>query len=105
MTSRMAVSHAGTFRALAIQSASYADCVGPLCSVPEDLPDDHPPTSFLHGVLDPVVPIWTMYPYRDRLDAQGTTTRTVTDPFANHRFLRAAPDEIVAWFQAYDATP
>lgn len=102
MTSRMAVSHAGRFQALAIQSASYATCLGPLCSVPGDLPDDHPPTLFLHGVIDPVVPILTMYPYRNRLDAQGTPTRTVTSLFATHEFLPAAPGEIVAWFQRWD---
>jgi dienelactone hydrolase len=102
MTSRMAVSHAGTFQALAIQSASYATCLGPICPVPSDLPDDHPPTLFLHGLIDPVVPIWTMYPYRDRLNAQGTPTRTVVDAFAPHAFLRAAPGEIVTWFQAHD---
>jgi hypothetical protein len=102
MTSRMAVSHAGNFQALAIQSASYANCLGPACRVPDDLPDDHPPTLFLHGVIDPVVPIWTMYPYRNGLDAQGTPTRTVTSSFNGHSFLAAAPDEIVAWFRAWD---
>jgi dienelactone hydrolase len=102
MTSRMAVSHAGEFQALAIQSASYANCLGPLCSVPGDLPDDHPPTLFLHGVIDPVVPIWTMYPYRNGLDAQGTPTKTVTSLLNGHSFLAAAPGEILAWFQAHD---
>lgn len=102
MTSRMAVSYPGVFKALAIQSASYATCLGPLCSVPGDLPDDHPPTLFLHGVLDPVVPIWTMYPYRNGLDDQGTPTRTVKSTFSTHVFLPAAPGEIVAWFQAWD---
>lgn len=102
MTSRMAVSHAGTFRALAIQSASYATCLGPICPVPGDLPDDHPPTLFLHGLIDPVIPIWTMYPYHDRLNAQGTPTRTVVEPLATHAFLPAAPGERVAWFRAHD---
>lgn len=105
MTSRMAVSHAGRFRALAIQSASYATCLGPVCGVPGDLPDDHPPTLFLHGVIDPIVPIWTMYPYRDRLDAQATPTRTVKSTFATHEFLPAAPGEVLAWFRAWDPGP
>jgi dienelactone hydrolase len=105
MTSRMAVSHAGTFKALAIQSASYASCLGPLCSVPSDLPDDHPPTLFLHGVIDPIVPIFTMTPYRNGLNAQGTPTRTVTSLFATHEFLPAAPAEITAWFQRWDPGP
>lgn len=105
MTSRMAVSHAGRFRALAIQSASYATCLGPVCGVPGDLPEDHPPTLFLHGVIDPIVPIWTMYPYRDRLAAQGTPTRTVKSTFATHEFLPAAPGEVLAWFRAWDPGP
>ena len=105
MTSRMAVSHRGRFRALAVQSASYATCLGPLCSVPADLPDDHPPTLFLHGQIDVVVGIGTMYPYRNGLDAQGTPTRTVTSRFAGHEFLPAAPGEIVAWFRAWDPGP
>jgi dienelactone hydrolase len=105
MTSRMAVSHRGTFKALAVQSGSYANCLGPICSVPGDLPDDHPPTLFLHGIIDPIVPIATMYPYRNGLDAQGTPTRTVTSLFATHEFLPAAPAEILAWFQRWDPGP
>ena len=46
-----------------------------------------------------MVPIWTMYPYRDGLEAQGTPTRTVIGPLATHEFLRAAPGEILAWFR------
>ncbi len=34
MTSRMAVSYPGQFRALAIESGSYATCLGPICSIP-----------------------------------------------------------------------
>jgi dienelactone hydrolase len=105
MASRMAVSHQGKFKALAVQSASYATCLGPICSVPSDLPDNHPPTLFLHGQADIVVPIWTMTPYRDRLNAQGTPTRTVTHPTAGHEFLPAAPAEITAWFKQYDPGP
>lgn len=100
MSSRMAVSHAGNFVALGVQSASYANCLGPACSVPE-LPDDHPPTLFMHGTLDPVVPIWTMYPYRDKLNAQGTPTRTVVG-LRGHAFLSSAPDDLLAWFQRWD---
>lgn len=102
MTSRMAVSHRGRFQALAIQSASYATCIGPICNVPSNLPADHPPTLFLHGKADLVVPILTMYPYRDRLRAQGIETRTVTSTFAGHEFLPSAPGEIVSWFRAHD---
>ena len=105
MTSRMAVSHPGHFKALAIQSASYATCGGPLCAIPADLPDDHPPTLFLHGGIDPIVPIWTMYAYRDQLRREGVMTKSVVDDFRIHEFLPAAPVEITAWFQQWDPGP
>lgn len=72
-TSRMAVSWNGdnVWKALAIHSASYATCLGPLCNIPAQLPANHPPTKFYHGTSDPIVPISTMYPYYNELIAQG----------------------------------
>jgi poly(3-hydroxybutyrate) depolymerase len=101
MTSRMAVSYSGRFRALAVAAGSYATCAGPLCSVPPLLPANHPPTLFLHGGSDPIVPIFTMYVYRDMLAAMGRITRTVVDPTFMHGWIPAAPDEIGAWFDAH----
>src|SRR3569832_1997173 len=98
MTSRMAVSYPGKFKALAIQSASYATCpVGPSCLVPE-LPADHPPTLLLAGLLDPVVPLWTIQAYQARLDAQGIKTQLIVDNLASHQWIPAAPDAAVNWF-------
>lgn len=101
MTSRMAVSYRGRFKALAIESASYATCAGPICSVGA-IPADHPPTLFLHGQLDPIVPIFTMYAYNDALRAAGITTRVVVDPLALHQWISRAPSEVVNWFIRYD---
>lgn len=101
MTSRMAVSYAGRFRALVIASASYATCSGPLCNVPEPLPADHPPTLFLHGGADPVVPPSTMMRYRDALAAEGHPVDTVIDPAAGHQWLAAAPDSELTWFNTW----
>jgi dienelactone hydrolase len=100
MTSRMAVSYPGRFRALAINSGSYATCAGAACIVPSTLPADHPPTLFLHGELDAVVPIATMLPYESALRGEGVITRIVRDSTAAHQWLEAAPDEVVAWFAA-----
>jgi pimeloyl-ACP methyl ester carboxylesterase len=100
MTSRMAVSYAGRFRALAIQSASYATCGGALCDVPE-LPHDHPPTLFLHGGDDLVVPARTAEDYAAALAEQGTEARVVIDESAGHAWVEAAPEEIVAWLAAH----
>ena len=100
MTSRMAVSYPGRFKALAIQSASYATCpVGPLCAVPS-LPADHPPTLFLAGVLDPLVPLWTIEAYRTRLVTEGHKTQIIVRDLASHEWIPEAPQAVVDWFRA-----
>ena len=101
MTSRMAVSYAGKFRALAIHSASYATCGGSLCLVPSTLPADHAPTLFLHGGLDFTVPVSTMTTYADGLAKQGREERRVVDASVGHAWIPASPQEITAWFVAH----
>jgi len=101
MTSRMAVSYPGKFRALAIHSASYAECSGPICIVPDTLPGDHPPTLFLHGDADLIVPIGTMEKYNARLVDAGKQTRVVVGKNAGHEWLAAGPQEVLAWFDAH----
>jgi len=98
MTSRMAVSYPGRFRALAIQSGSYATCLGPLCEVPSELPDDHPPTLFLHGDADGTVPVDTAIAYRDALEAQGVETELMIDMGIGHAWLERAPEAVTRWF-------
>ncbi len=100
MTSRMAVAYPGRFQALAIQSASYASCGGALCSIPA-LPADHPPTLFLHGEQDEVVPVDTMLAYHQALVDQGTPAETALDPDAHHGWLPVAPEEITGWFEGH----
>lgn len=100
MTSRMAVSYRGRFKALAIQSASYATCpVGPLCLVPA-LPPDHPPTLLLAGLLDPLVPEWTVEAYHTRLAAEGHKTELIVGDLGSHEWIPAAPSAVVDWFLA-----
>jgi poly(3-hydroxybutyrate) depolymerase len=101
MTSRMAVSYPGKFKALAVNSGSYATCGGPACVIPNPLPSDHPPTLFCHGQLDPAVPIASMQAYDMQLASQGIATKTVVDPTALHTWIDAAPDAILAWFEAH----
>jgi poly(3-hydroxybutyrate) depolymerase len=100
MTSRMAVSYGGTFRALAIASASYATC-STTCSLPAQLPADHPPTLFLHGSADTIVPAATMTPYHDELAAAGRPTQAILDPSAGHEWLAQGVTAIPAWFEAH----
>ncbi|MFK7992116.1 MAG: plasmid partitioning protein [Sandaracinaceae bacterium] len=98
MTSRMDEAYRSRFRALAIHSASYATCAGAVCAVPDSVDAAHLPTLFLHGTADLVVPASTMELYRDRLDALGVETQTLTEP-VGHAWLDAAPDAIAAWFR------
>jgi predicted esterase len=101
MTSRMAVSYPGRTSALAIQSGSYATCLGPLCSVPATLPSDHPPTLFLHGDADTTVPIATAIAYHDVLEAQGVETELIVGMGIGHAWLQSAPQDITAWFLSH----
>jgi dipeptidyl aminopeptidase/acylaminoacyl peptidase len=100
MTSRMAVSYAGRFRALADHSGSYATC-STLCNVPTPLPSDHPPILFLRGEQDMLVPGSSVTPYLDALVAEGHEARLVTDPAAGHEWLAAGVTAIPAWFDAH----
>jgi poly(3-hydroxybutyrate) depolymerase len=100
MTSRMAVSYAGRFRALADHSGSYATCSN-VCSVPTPLPSDHPPTLFLHGDQDAVVPMTAVQPYLDALNAAGKETKLVTDADAGHQWLAESVQAIPAWFDGH----
>ena len=98
--SRMAISFPGKFKALAIQSASYASCVGANCTVPA-LPADHPPTLFVHGQADWVVPWTSMQPYHDRLLYQGLKTAMYTEPGGGHSWFSSSPGQILNWFNQY----
>lgn len=99
MTSRMAVSYPGTFRALAVHSGSYATCSA-LCLVPS-LPADHPPTLFLHGLLDLIVPLPTMESYRDALVGDGHEVKTVVNSAAGHEWISEAVQAVPDWFAAH----
>ena len=69
--------------------------------LPRPLPADHPPTLFLHGDTDTVVPMPAVQPYIDALGAEGHASKLVTDPDAGHQWLAAAVAEVPAWFDAY----
>lgn len=99
MTSRMAVSYPGKFRALADHSGSYATC-STLCSVPA-LPADHPPTLLLRGETDPLVPASSVQPYLDALLEAGHEAKLVTDPTAGHEWLALGITAIPDWFDAH----
>jgi poly(3-hydroxybutyrate) depolymerase len=100
MTSRMAVSYPGKFRALADHSGSYATC-SIVCAVPTPLPADHPPTLFLHGDLDAIVPLSSIQPYLDDLQQEGHQVQYVSDHDGGHEWLPEGATAIPAWFAAH----
>jgi poly(3-hydroxyoctanoate) depolymerase len=101
MTSRMAEAYPGKFRALAIHSASWATCSGAACFVPDALPLQHPPTLFLHGGQDAVVPMSTADSYYQKLLGKGVATEWVSDAARAHEWLPQAPEKIVAFFHRF----
>jgi predicted esterase len=100
MTSRMALQYPGKFKALAIAAGSYANCAGPICPVGY-IPSDHPPTLFLHGSADPVVPLFTMETYYDKLRQNGIPVRKIIEPLSFHRWIDASPNAVLNWFNQY----
>ncbi|MCO4745009.1 MAG: plasmid partitioning protein [Proteobacteria bacterium] len=104
MTSRMAQAYPGRFDGLAIHSASWATCAGAVCAIPDPLPEDHPPTLFLHGGLDGIVPPGSSRRYARRLEEMGVDTDRQAQPLRTHRWLDIAPDAIVTWFESYPPT-
>lgn len=100
MTSRMAVSYPGEFRSLVVTSGSYATCAGPVCIVPR-LPRDHPPTLFLHGGSDLIVPQFTMEAYYDELVKDGIPTEKQVVEAAGHEWWEGSHEHLVSWFRRY----
>ncbi|MEO4049149.1 alpha/beta hydrolase-fold protein [Pseudomonas sp. CAU 1711] len=100
-SSRMALSFPGRFKALAIQSASWATCVGARCQLPQSLPAEHPPTLFVHGLADRVVPWSSMQPYHDRLLYQGVETALHSEADGGHQWFAASPGKVLDWFQRH----
>lgn len=101
MTSRMAVSYPGVFRALIIHSGSYATCAGIACILPTTLPAQHPPTRFLHGRGDLTVPLYTAEAYEQALGDQGFESDLIIDDGAGHEWLTVAPERILEWVQGH----
>lgn len=100
MTSRMAVSYRGRFKALAVHSGAYATCVGPICVTPE-LPDDHPPTLFLHGEKDYIVPPYTMEDYAAALTKQNITNTIIYCANCTHEWIAEAVESVPTWFNTF----
>jgi dienelactone hydrolase len=102
-TSRLAITFPGVFRALVIQSASYATCLGPLCVMPSYVPSHHPPTRFLHGAMDVAVPVQTARAFHETLRDNRIETDIIVDPLMGHGWLESSPELVLEWFQRHSS--
>ena len=98
MTGRMGISFGDRFRAIAIQSASYATCMGAECVVPNRLPRNHPPTLLLHGKLDQTVPEETAKAYYKVLKNNNIPTEFYSNSLATHQWIPESPVMIPKFF-------
>lgn len=97
-TSRMALSWPGQFKALVVHSASWATCAAALCTLPREMPPDHPPTKFIHGLFDTLAPWYAMDRYYDRLLYEGIETSRLTVYYGGHEWFEQSPQAVVDWF-------
>jgi len=107
MSSRMAFFYAKKFRSVTITVASFYYCDGPVCSLPIDgfpgeLKRDHPPTLFLHGAKDTLVPIKTMFMYADDLFSHNIIHHVVICDDCGHMWIPASPGEVLKWVQKWN---
>jgi len=109
MTSRMAFLYPDMFRSLSINSGSYYYCGGANCPFPAQ--DDnpflkiHPPTLFLHGADDQIVPPETSVEYLDNLKTNWSiSTVRYTEAGKGHQWLDSASTHIPAWIQFHSPT-
>lgn len=100
-TSRLALTFPESIRAIAIQSASYATCLGPLCRIPETLPATHAPTLFVHGAKDLTVHVSTARRYHERLLDQGLVSELFVDEEMGHGWSEHSPRLITDWFKRH----
>ena len=91
-----------TWKAIAIISASYASCTGPVCIIP-NLPDNHPATKFWHGALDLLAPLWAAELYYEELQDDSVTTEFLEHD-GGHEFTAdtLGAEGVKAWFDDFN---
>lgn len=98
-TSRMALNFPDEFKAFMIHSASYATMLGDVkTNMPSSVPQNHPPTLFIHGRQDEVVPLSTMESYLEVLQAQGVQTKTHIKKRGAHTYFPETAKWTTSWF-------
>ena len=106
MTSRMAFNYPTLFKSLTLMAGSYAWCLGLVCGGPGADAEPglavHPPTLFLHGLTDLIVPSSTSLVYYNELRGRGIPTRRETNTFDSHEWLGQSPQEVLSWVQLHN---
>jgi pimeloyl-ACP methyl ester carboxylesterase len=107
MSSRMAFFYAKQFKSVTIAAGSFYYCSGPLCAppiqgLPGELKPDHPPTLFLQGLDDDIVPPFTMWLYADDLKEHNIPYRVVTCANCTHQWIPNSPTEVLNWVQKWN---
>lgn len=97
-SSRMAIEFPEKFRAIAIHSASYANFSGLLMPPILRSLENHPPTLFVHGTSDIVVPIESAKPYIKKLNRHGVENKMVEVQGEGHGWFENSPADITNWF-------
>lgn len=100
-SSRMAIEFPDIFKAIAIHSASYATFLGPLTPSIPALPLNHPPTLFIHGAQDKIVPMDTTLPYIQKLYEAGVEQKMIESANEGHAWFSFSPDAITKWFLSH----
>ena len=100
-SSRVAVDMSDTFKAVVIAAGAYMTCGGPLCYAPWSVPPNHPPTMFLHGFIDPIVPYWTMLEYYHVLQRENITTELHTCATCTHQWIPSSAQLVYPFFKQF----
>eukprot|EP01060_Flectonema_neradi_P004716 TRINITY_DN13097_c0_g2_i1.p1 TRINITY_DN13097_c0_g2~~TRINITY_DN13097_c0_g2_i1.p1 ORF type:complete len:345 (+),score=80.10 TRINITY_DN13097_c0_g2_i1:65-1036(+) len=111
MSSRVAVNYGkSVFQSVSLMAGSYYYCYGSDCSdaiakqVPSSVWDDHPPTLFLHGTRDGLVPTDTSEIYYNFIKNKGVETKRLTTNGKDHQWTANAPAQILAWVETHSSS-
>ena len=111
MTSRVAINYGiSKFQSVSLMAGSFYYCYGSDCSddiansVPSSVWDNHPPTLFLHGTKDSLVPADTSKLYYKYIKGKGIETKRLTTNGKDHQWTANAPSEILSWVQKHSSS-
>ena len=111
MSSRMAFSYTGLFKSLSIVGGGYYNCLPPVNNCPDfDYTDEshtqlikyHPPTQFLHGEKDLIVPVDLAQRYHANLLSNSVNPTRLLTTKQGHTWIDSSADAIAEWIELYN---